>query len=69
MWSQLNLPCEDDRRQNDVIFTGTLEQVKTAVGGCRRIGSYEVHFDPTFHPRAQQLDRWLGLMEQLRVLV
>jgi probable F420-dependent oxidoreductase len=57
------------RPADGMIFTGTLEQIKQDVEGCRRIGAHEIHFDPTFQPGAQQLDRWLGLMEQLRKLV
>ena len=52
-----------------MIFTGTLDQIKEDVEGCRRIGAHEIHFDPTFQPGAQQLDGWLGLMEQLRKVV
>ena len=57
------------RPTDGMIFTGTLEQIKQDVEGCRRIGAHEIHFDPTFQPGAQQLDGWLGLMEQLRKLV
>lgn len=57
------------RPPDGMIFTGTLEQIKGDVEGCRRIGAHEIHFDPTFQPGAQQLDHWLGLMEQLRTLV
>ena len=55
-----------DRR---VIFTGTLEQIREDVEGCRAIGADEIHFDPTFMPGAQQIDRWLAVMEQVRPLV
>ena len=51
------------------IFSGTLDQIKEDVAGCRRIGAQELHFDPTFSPGAQSLDRWLALMEQMRKLV
>jgi probable F420-dependent oxidoreductase len=57
------------RPADGMIFTGTLAQIKEDVEGCRHIGAHEIHFDPTFQPGAQQLDRWLGLMEQLRKLV
>jgi hypothetical protein len=57
------------RPANGMIFTGTLAQIKEDVEGCRRIGAHEIHFDPTFQSGAQQLDRWLDLMEQLRKLV
>ena len=57
------------RPTDGMIFTGTLEQIKQDVEGCRRIGAHEIHFDPTFQPGAQQLESWLGLMEQLRKLV
>jgi len=52
-----------------MIFTGTLEQIKGDVEGCKRIGAHEIHFDPTFMPGAMQIERWLALMEQLRKLV
>ena len=51
------------------IFTGTLEQIREDVEGCRAIGADEIHFDPTFMPGAQQIDRWLAVMEQVRPLV
>ena len=57
------------RPKDGPIFTGTLEQVKADIEGCRRIGAHELHFDPTFMPGAQKLDRWLGLMEEWRKLV
>jgi probable F420-dependent oxidoreductase len=57
------------RSKDGPIFTGTLEQVREDVEGCRRIGAHEIHFDPTFQPGAQAIDRWLGLMEELRKLV
>lgn len=57
------------RSKDGSIFTGTLEQVKEDIEGCKRIGAHELHFDPTFMPGAQKLDRWLGLMEEWRKLV
>ena len=57
------------RPKDGAIFTGTPEQVKEDIEGCRRIGAHELHFDPTFMPGAQKLDRWLGLMEEWRKLV
>ena len=52
-----------------VIFSGTLEQIKEDIAGCRQIGAHELFFDPTFTPGAQSLERWLALMEQVRELV
>src|SRR5712691_10532580 len=52
-----------------MIFTGTLDQIKEDIAGCRQIGAHELFFDPTFSPGAQSLDGWLTLMEQLRKLV
>jgi probable F420-dependent oxidoreductase len=49
-----------------MIFSGTLDQIKEDVAGCKRIGAHELFFDPTFY--TQRLDRWLALMEQLRKL-
>jgi hypothetical protein len=57
------------RPKDGTIFTGTLEQVKEDIAGCKRIGAHELHFDPTFVPGAQTLDRWLALMEEWRRLV
>jgi probable F420-dependent oxidoreductase len=51
------------------IFSGSIEQIKEDIAGCRQIGAHEVFFDPTFMPGAQSLDRWLALMEQVRELV
>ena len=47
-----------------MIFTGTMEQIKEDIAGCKRIGADELFFDPTF--QAKSLDEWLALMEQLR---
>jgi probable F420-dependent oxidoreductase len=60
---------EKPRPQQGMIFTGTIEQIKEDVEACRKIGAHEIHFDPTFHPGAQNIDRWLALMEQFRKLV
>ena len=57
------------RPKDGAIFTGTLDQVKADIEGCKRIGAHELHFDPTFMLGAQQLDRWLELMEEWRKLV
>lgn len=51
------------------IFSGNMDQIKEDVAGCRSIGAHEVHFDPTFSPGAQSLERWLTLMEQMHKLV
>jgi probable F420-dependent oxidoreductase len=56
------------RAPGGAIFTGTLAQIREDVGACKALGANEVHFDPTFTPGAQQIDRWLALMEQLRAL-
>ena len=48
------------------IFSGTLEEIKQDVVGCRKIGADELFFDPTF--QAKSLNEWLTLMEQLRGL-
>jgi len=52
-----------------VIFSGSLEQIKEDIAGCRQIGAHDLFFDPTFMPGAQSLERWLALMEQVRGLV
>jgi hypothetical protein len=51
------------------IFTGSVEQIKEDIAGCRQIGAHELFFDPTFMPGAQSLERWLGVMERVRKLV
>lgn len=51
------------------IFSGSREQIKEDIAGCRQIGVHELFFDPTFMPGAQSLERWLALMEELRELV
>ncbi len=60
---------EAPRPKDGMIFTGTMEQITEDIEGCKRIGADEIFFDPTFGPGAQQVDRWLALMEQLRRLV
>jgi probable F420-dependent oxidoreductase len=50
-----------------VIFSGTIEQIKEDIAGCKRIGAHELFFDPTF--QAKSLEEWLALMEQFRKLV
>ena len=57
------------RPKDGAIFTGTVDQIKADIEGCKRIGAHELHFDPTFMPGAQNLDRWFGLMEECRKLV
>jgi probable F420-dependent oxidoreductase len=57
------------RPKDGAIFTGTVDQIKADIEGCKRIGAHEVHFDPTFMPGAQTLERWLELMEEWRTLV
>jgi probable F420-dependent oxidoreductase len=49
------------------IFSGTIEQIKEDIAGCKRIGAHELFFDPTF--QAHSLEEWLALMEQFRKLV
>ena len=51
------------------IFTGSVEQIKEDIAGCRQIGAHELFFDPTFMQGAQSLGPWLALMEQARKLV
>jgi probable F420-dependent oxidoreductase len=57
------------RPTDGAIFTGTVDQVKADIDACKRIGAHELHFDPTFMPGAQTLERWLRLMEEWRTLV
>lgn len=50
------------------IFSGCAEQVKEDIAAVREIGAHELFFDPTFAPGAQQLPRWLEIMEEVRKL-
>ena len=56
-------PMKDGRG----IFQGTLDQMKSDVAECARIGAHELIFDVTF--QARSLDDWLRLMETCRRLV
>jgi len=60
---------EEARGSERAIFTGSLQQIKDDIDGCRQIGAEEVFFDPTFMPGAEDLDGWLRIMEQVRGLV
>ena len=51
-----------------MLFSGTMDQVKQDLNACREIGAHEVFFDPTFSPGAQDLQRWLKIMEDIRKL-
>jgi probable F420-dependent oxidoreductase len=65
-----NLEITDKPVQNNrMIFSGTLEQIKEDLAGCRKIGADEVFLDPTFARGGQSLDRWLTLLDQMRKLV
>ncbi len=59
---------EKPRPKERGIFSGTMEQIKEDLAACRSIGAHEVHLDPGFNARAQSLNGWLDLMEQLRRL-
>lgn len=52
--------------QDRFIFTGTLKQIREDGERCRALGAHELHYDPTFSPGCQDLQRWLGLMDELR---
>jgi len=52
--------------QDRPLFSGSLDQVKEDTQACRQMGAHEVFYDPTFSPGAQQLSKWLSLMEQVR---
>lgn len=58
-------PLGSDR----MLFSGSAEQIKEDIAGCRGIGAQEVFFDPTFMRGAQKLERWLEIMEQVKRLV
>lgn len=55
-------PMGEDRS----IFMGSLEQIADDVRQCAKIGASEVFFDPTFARDGQSLDRWLGLLDELK---
>lgn len=50
------------------IFSGSKDQIKEDIAGCRSIGAHELFFDPTFSPKARSLDDWLAIMEQMKAL-
>src|SRR5262245_19528328 len=52
-----------------MIFSGTIDQIKEDVAGCREIGAHELFFDPTFMRDAESLEQRLVLMEKVRELV
>jgi probable F420-dependent oxidoreductase len=65
-----NLEIRDKPAENNrMIFSGTLEQIKEDIAGCRKIGANEVFFDPTFTNGGQSLDRWLTWLDEMRKLV
>ena len=65
-----NLEIRDKPVENNrMIFSGTLEQIKEDIAGCRKIGANEVFFDPTFTSGGQSLDRWLTWLDEMRKLV
>jgi probable F420-dependent oxidoreductase len=51
------------------IFSGSFDQITDDVRGCAKIGATEIFFDPTFSSGGQSLDRWLSLLDQLKVLI
>lgn len=51
------------------LFSGSLDQIKEDIQGCRKVGAHELFFDPIFSPDGQSLDRFLSRMEQMRGLV
>ena len=51
------------------IFSGSFDQITDDVRGCAKIGVSEIFFDPAFSPGGQSLDRWLSLLDQLKVLM
>ncbi|MBI3989611.1 MAG: LLM class F420-dependent oxidoreductase, partial [candidate division NC10 bacterium] len=51
------------------LFSGSLDQIKEDIAGCRMLGVHEICFDPTFSPDGQSLDRFLTRMEQIRGLI
>ena len=57
-------PLAKDR----AVFSGTFDQVKEDIAACREAGAHELFFDPTFTPGAQELPKWLAIMEQVRKL-
>jgi len=51
-----------------MFFSGTFDQIKEDIAACREVGAHELFFDPTFTHGAQELPRWLDLMEKIRRL-
>jgi alkanesulfonate monooxygenase SsuD/methylene tetrahydromethanopterin reductase-like flavin-dependent oxidoreductase (luciferase family) len=50
------------------IFTGSKDEIRGDIAGCRQIGAAEVAFDPSFEDAAQTVDGYLGRLEMLREL-
>jgi alkanesulfonate monooxygenase SsuD/methylene tetrahydromethanopterin reductase-like flavin-dependent oxidoreductase (luciferase family) len=50
-------------------FSGTLGQIRDDIKSCRTMGVNELILDPTFAPGAQELSRWLELMEMFAATV
>jgi len=64
-----NLKVTEQPLEGRWIFSGTLDQIREDINGCRSLGVHEICFDPTFSPDGQSLDRFLARMEQIRGLV
>jgi probable F420-dependent oxidoreductase len=60
-------PTDKPISGNRMIFSGSPDQIKEDIAGCRRISADELFFDPTFH--ATNLEDWLKVMEQVRQLL
>ncbi len=64
-----NLDIRDEALGDErMVFTGSMEEITKDVEATKEVGADEIFFDPTFLPGAQNLDRWLELMEQFRNL-
>ena len=50
------------------IFSGATSEIKADIQATREIGAHEIHFDPTFSPDGESIDRILAVMEKVRDL-
>ena len=58
-------PFEKDRG----IFSGSEDQIKEDIEGCRKLDAQELFFDPSFSPDGNSPDSFMNRMEQMRKLI
>ena len=50
------------------IFAGSTDEIKADIQATRDIGAHEIHFDPTFSPDGESIERIIAVMEKVREL-